>query len=208
MSSTPDYGKWIRDALAANPKLSKAGLSRHLQHGLDRSRVLKMIDGRRRIQIDELPAIAAYLGVPPPSLPVAVSELAGIAVPRIGQIAPGVWMETDVNLETEPSAVQVPSCLDPRYPPDRQGYYDLRIAIPEAGLLSGDCLLSVSIRDAKPRPFGGDLVVIIRERSGLKQFGLARAEPDGRTFKSLTKPPSSGETIKPIAVVIGVYRTY
>lgn len=205
MTDTPDYGKWIRDALAANPRLSKAGLTRHLRHGLDRTRVLKMIDGRRRIQIDELPAIAAYLGVPPPMLRVAVSDRAA-EIARIGVIAPGVWIEAAMakSSDAELERKNVPAAVDQRYPPARQGYYEIQVACAAVALLPGDCLLTVSIKDAKPRPFVGDLVVIARERAGLRQFGLARVAADLSLVALTAAAPD--ETLKPVALVIGLYR--
>lgn len=94
MADVPDYAKWIRDALDGDPNLSRAGLSRHLGHGSDRSRVVKMIDGTRRIQVDELGQIASYLGKPPPLMAMAGWTISGIR--RGGIIASTVWNEPRV----------------------------------------------------------------------------------------------------------------
>lgn len=210
MADTPDYGKWIEDALAANPRLSKAGLSRHLRHGLDRSRVLKMIDGRRRIQIDEIPDIAAYLGVPPPSLPISTGEPQAPVAPMLGRIAPGIWHESGIEkMQPRSSGRKVPAVIDTRYPASQQGYYEMGIDCPAAHILSGDCLITVPIHAGKGSRavMGGDMVVAQRTRDGLHQLVLAQAV--ARAAGTIDLRPMIGggaEPGLPIAVVIGLYR--
>ena len=86
MAKEIDYGKWIADAIDSNPRLSRSGLSRHLGHGNDRGRVIRMIAGDRKIKASEVAEIAAYLGVPPPGQPglIARLDVAGILLGHAG----------------------------------------------------------------------------------------------------------------------------
>lgn len=203
MAGTPDYGKWIRDALAANPKLSKSGLSRHLRHGLDRSRVLKMISGARRIQIDEIADIAAYLGVDPPSLPIKTGSRSGPEVTHMGTIATGIWHEGEPSPPKGARAVSIPARPDPRWPAEDQGCYEIAIDCPSAGFVAGDYAITYHGRH---RHAEGDVVVVQRTRDGLYQLGLARVLGGGTkpSLEPLTgQPPEVG---KPVALVIGLFR--
>lgn len=207
MADTPDYGKWIRDSIEANPRLSKAGLSRHLGHGLDRSRVLKMIDGRRRIQIDEIQAIADYMGVPPPKLALVTHSQESPVLPLIGIVQPGVWHEARAH-RNHPirSARRVPPSPDPRYPPGQQVCYEMGCDCPPANLLAGDGLIAVPTRTDKARPAPGTLLVMERMRDDLRQITLARSESGARDGIGL-KPlfPGDGPS-RPVAIVIAVFR--
>ena len=201
MADTPDYAKWIEAALAANPKLSKAGLSRHLGHGSDRSRVIKMLDGTRRIQIEEITAIASYLGVPPPG--VAVDVKAGVAAIRIaGIIAAGLWLEPKAPPMTRPASV--PPVLDPRYPVADQAAYEMACAHPDHAMLIGDYLIAIPPKAAGRPPHPGEIVVLARERAGLEQLALGKASErrGGREADAL----DGGEPGRVVAIVIGVFR--
>lgn len=195
----PDYGKWIEQALARNPKLSKAGLSRHMGHGSDRARVIKMVDGSRKITAQELVEIAAYLGVPPPG-----QDDLGTRVPIVGVIDPGVWLEQGVSrVDTD---IMIPPRLDRRYPAAKQVAYQMAVDVPRAMLAKGDFLLAIpktTTADVEP----GDYMVVSRERAGLRQFGLAQAEyvKSGVRLRSVTNPDSDDE-LTPVAIVIAVFR--
>jgi hypothetical protein len=201
---TPDYGKWILDGLQRNPRLSKSGLSHHLGHGVDRSRVLKMINGRRRIQVDEIPQIAAYLGIPPPDLPIktTVSEAAGIRWE--GAIMPGVWVER--GMEAPLPTTAIPPVIDARYPAGEQSAFEMTADCPAESLRARDVLITIPIK--RSRIDVGELVVAQRTRDTLSQFVLARVEADkaGRPILTPRTGGATGDSGEPIAKVIGVFR--
>ncbi len=201
-----DYGKWIRDALDADPNLSRAGLSRHLGHGGDRSRVVKMIDGSRRIQVDELGQIASYLNVPPPGMKVTAETAIVASIELAGSIASGVWHEPKARraMKTE---TPVPPRLDPRYPASQQIAYEVADDVPAAELKAGDCLVCMPFRSVRKEPLPSDLVVVLRERGGLEQFALARADAKRGRIILTTLTGSGGEIGKAVALAIGLFRS-
>ncbi len=61
---TDPYVEWIKSRLDRNPRLSRAGLARHLRR--HRSVVTKMLQGERSIKVSEMPLIEGYLGARTP----------------------------------------------------------------------------------------------------------------------------------------------
>lgn len=195
----PDYGKWIEDALRRNPTLSKAGLSRHLGHGADRARVIKLIEGRRKITAQEVREIASYLGVPPPG----GAEFQA-RVPIVGAIDPGMWLERGVSRVSD--ATMIPPRSDPRYPPETQVAYQMAVDRPSVGLLAGDFVLAVPKTNLTGAAIGMQFVAY-RERSTLRQFELAIVESNRAGL--VLRPASatkSDDDLTPVALVIGVFR--
>ena len=182
------WGKWIEDAIAANPRLSKTGLSRHLQHGLDRSRVLKMISGYRNIFVDEIEDIAAYLDVPPPLISGQRS-----VIPVIGVIGEG-----------RPSSVAVvPAAPDRRHSLETQRGYALAGPSAALNLIAGDVLITIPLGE-RPSITHGDMIVTEHPRSKTVRYGLACAEhySGGIRYASVIGD-AHGQAI---ARAIGVYR--
>lgn len=205
MADSPDYAKWIREALDADPNLSRAGLSRHLGHGGDRSRVIKMIDGSRRIQVDEIAQIASYLGVPPPGMKVTTETATIASIEFAGAIAAGFWHEPRAKRAMK-TPTAVPPRIDPRYPASQQIAYEMADDVPAANLLAGDCLVCMPFRSVRKEPLPADLIVVLRERSGLEQFGLARAEAMKHDVSLKVLTGTGSDVGKPVAIVIGVFR--
>lgn len=195
----PDYGKWIEDALRRNPNLSKAGLSRHLGHGADRARVIKIVEGRRKITAQEVREISVYLGVPPPG----ETEFAA-RVPVVGAIDPAMWLEKGVSRVSDTTII--PSRTDPRYPPETQVAYQMAVDRPSVGLLAGDFVLAVPKTTLAGAAIGMQFVAY-RERSTLRQFELATVEANrsGLVLRSAATPRVDGD-LTPVALVIGVFR--
>lgn len=54
------YLAWIRSRIKSKPHLSQAGLARAM--GVDRAMATQLFHGRRRIKLDEIEVIEAYLG--------------------------------------------------------------------------------------------------------------------------------------------------
>ena len=61
---TETYVKWIRDGLGQNGK-TQMGLADALG-GLHRSQMTKLLQGKRKLKLDEIPLVAAYLELPVP----------------------------------------------------------------------------------------------------------------------------------------------
>lgn len=203
--SEVDYGKWIADCIDADPRLSRVGLSRHLGHGNDRARVLRMIDGSRRIQVDEIAKIAAYLGKPPPALKIETETATLASIPVAAAIAAGIWHDPKVKRAMKTS-VAIPPRTDPRYPATQQIAYEMADDVPAADLKAGDCLICMPYKAVRKEPQPADLIVVLRERAGLEQFGLARAEAM-KNDVGLTVLTGTGSDVgKPVAIVIGVFR--
>jgi transcriptional regulator with XRE-family HTH domain len=85
-----DVLDWIRRGLE-QPGKTQAGLARAL--GRSPSAINNLLRGRRRLRADEIPKIARYLGMPPPS-PLSSEDLTHIAngapmVPVIGYVGAG-----------------------------------------------------------------------------------------------------------------------
>ncbi|MEL6362674.1 MAG: helix-turn-helix transcriptional regulator [Pseudomonadota bacterium] len=60
----PDFARWTREHLNANPQKTQAGLARHL--GVNKSAVSRMLSGERGISANELARIVDYLELPNP----------------------------------------------------------------------------------------------------------------------------------------------
>lgn len=186
------WGKWIEDAIAANPQLSKAGLSKHLDHGQDRSRVLKMISGFRGIDVEEIEAIAAYLGVPPPLV-----SLQRSVIPVVGVIGPDPELTASI-------AATVPASADRRHPLESQRGYALGEPCPALSMLSGDVLITV-VMDERPTITHGDIVVTEIRRGRGRRLGLAQAQ---HYSGGMRYAPLIGDTGgEAIARSIGIYRS-
>jgi hypothetical protein len=203
-----DYAKWIRDALEANPQLSQAGLARALGHDTDRSRVTKIIQGVRRIQISEIPIIAAYLRVPPPNMPIQeIPTDDGPSLPCAGSIAVGIWSEAKMTRRAP--TVAVPARIDPRFPAADQIAYEMTDGATALGILPGDYLICMPFRLTRKQPQPGDLIVTTRRRDTLAQLTLVKAVSNRGRIElqpALDGSNKSDDTGTPQAVVIGVFR--
>lgn len=195
----PDYGKWIEDALRRNPNLSKAGLSRHLGHGADRARVIKIVEGRRKITAQEVREISVYLGVPPPG----ETEFAA-RVPIVGIIDPGIWFEKGVSRVSDTTFV--PPRIDPRYPIESQISYQMAVPSLKDALLAGDYVIAVPKTTLAGAEIGKQFIAL-RERSTLRQFdlGITETNRSGLVLRSASATKSD-DPLTPVALVIGVFR--
>lgn len=67
------FRDWIRAGLKQSGK-TQVGLAQHL--GIAHPQITQLLNGKRRLNVDEVPKIAEYLGVDPPAFP-PVSNAAG-----------------------------------------------------------------------------------------------------------------------------------
>lgn len=195
----PAYAKWLQSAFKAHPQKTMADLSRHLGHAHDRARVVKMVDGTRRIQIDELLEIASFFGISPPSGIGPRGPAAPVSIPRAGIIATGMWFEAGSNAHMTGADPYIPAVIDPRYPVRYQISYEIGFDVPERFYRAGDYLICFPVEHLSRGIEAGEPVVVIRDRGGLKQFGLTKAE----TRRNRIEMAEDGD---PNAIVIGVYR--
>lgn len=63
---TRRYIEWIRANLDRSKGKTQIGLARHL--GLAHTQITMLMQGRRRLKVDEIPRIAEYLGVEVPAV--------------------------------------------------------------------------------------------------------------------------------------------
>lgn len=159
------YIKWILDAIAKNPHLSQSGLARAL--GRDRSAISLMMHGKRRIQVDELPAIASYLGVPPPDGSITTNL---ITVMIVGRVSKSDWTADFAPLG-ETTAFAFPH---PRFPPGAQVAFEIAPQIQQIVPRLGDIAIAVKAKDYRTALQPDDLIVYEKEMQGLTHWGLAR----------------------------------
>lgn len=112
------FAQWLRSALN-RPGLSQRGLARHL--GLESSQVSRMVQGKRRPQLDEIEQIAAYVGEYPPQIQSRTVAVATDIVVR-GVIMERAWREAEASDSTGLSGLspavtdRVPGIPHPDYP--------------------------------------------------------------------------------------------
>lgn len=63
-AETKKYVEWIKANLDKPAGKTQSALARHLN--LAHPQITRLLKGKRRLKIDEIPKIAAFLGVPPP----------------------------------------------------------------------------------------------------------------------------------------------
>lgn len=161
-----DYIAWIKDTLNKKPHLNQSGLARHL--GRDRSVITMILRGDREIKASELDKIEAYLGEPRPdrqgvaAAHVAIVGRLGVAWYEVGA-APGVGNRLVSPDLSRPDVRQIAYLMDS----------------PLLGYPAGAVVIAVPVERGKP--MAGGVVVVRRERAGLENLILARADEAGGT---------------------------
>lgn len=166
---------WIKKGLLA-PGKSKGGLAKAL--GIHPSQISRLLTGHRQLKAEEVPLVARYLGVPPPShedapfdvdLPFEespaskISDSAPAGIPVSGAVAAGHWLELDAVVD-ESRFSPLPIGPSREFSPRAQyglvvrGTSINRIATP------GDILLCVDCAETGLEPDQGDLVIVQRLR--------------------------------------------
>lgn len=74
---TMRYVEWIRANLDRSKGKTQIGLARHL--GLAHTQITMLMQGRRRLKVDEIPKIADYLGVEPPTVEISDEDANDLA---------------------------------------------------------------------------------------------------------------------------------
>lgn len=142
------FAAWLRNILT-RPGLSQRGLARHL--GLEPSQVSRMVQGKRRPQIDEIEKIAAYVGEYPPQLQ-SRSVVSTTEVVVRGIVMEHAWQEVAViqGRATAPAPERVPGVLHPEYPIALQYAYE--IVDPTVRAIGRQYIVAVPIEDVERAP--------------------------------------------------------
>lgn len=183
MPTQTEYIRWISRALADNPRLTQAGLARAI--GKPRSTISMMLSGRRRIQLDEIPTMAVYLGVNPPEA--SPSDNQSVQVPVMGRITRGDWTSHFEPLRSD----QVMALPIEPYPASAQVAFEVAPHISAAVPRLGDYAICVPMRDYRKFPQPNDLVVYRVENDGLVHWGVARVVR--RSHTTVLIPAASDE---------------
>lgn len=145
--------------------------------GIAPTRVTEMRHGRRRIQQQEMPALARLLGMEDDDLLTTTRVTRTIEIPHLGKVAQGVWLEQSF---VEPDSLESVS-YDVR--PGDPGPADLFAVTPEG--LSMNLLFPPGIQLICRRvPFGfaelraGDLVVVERTNHDLREMTCKKLKID------------------------------
>lgn len=217
------YLDWIVRGLQ-KPGKTKKGLAGVL--GVHPSGVTALLKGERRLQLVEVPKVAAYLeeevpeGVAnsvntliPPGQPSALGS--ALAVPLLAitaVIAPSVWREAGVAVVI---AERIPSSPDPRVSDLKQ--YACKIEADPSRFV-----ICVPYSEMRSRPVANDVVHVRRTRKGFYEDTLRTVRISSRGQVRLELEPSgarageavlaypaaakAGETIEIKGLVVGYYQ--
>lgn len=166
MTNDTKYLKWLREGLAKPGKTQK-GLARAL--GIDPMGVSRLVNGKRRFQIDELRIISSYLAEPLPSADVALTlqpKLGGVRV--MGRVGPGIWQEGDVDLG------EIAGLIDKRFPISVQRGFVLDADAPAFNLARGALFLTVPLRDYSQYSSDSSLCIVTRKQGALTNYQIAQ----------------------------------
>lgn len=208
------YIDWIKRGLQ-KPGKSRIGLARHL--GVTSGQITHLLKGDRRLKADLLPKISAYLGEPLPTnknvIPPAEQaeqkayenvnkalpegHLTVTLVPVVGEVAAGVWRESDAMGYTgkEPQIPIVPL----GYPHSKQfAYHIIGNSMNQMRMQGGDYVVCVPYFERRSEITDGDFVVVERRNGQLTErtLKIVRVMPDGYQLE----PRSSEPGHKPIFV--------
>lgn len=201
---------WIREGLK-QPGKSQAGLARAMGRAPPAvSNMLSKSGKKRRLLAEEIPVIAAYLGVQPPAV-AATSDVELIAVRDrlvpvrvVGTVEAGAFREVDEFDQSE--FEEIYDTPDPKFPNARRAAWtvsgDSMDALRPRPILSGDKVICVDFDDLHGKvPLRDDMVVVVeRTRDGgmTREWSVKQIEIyDDRTE---FHPRSNNPRHKPIVV--------
>ena len=213
--------EWIEKRLAELGK-NKAGLGRAL--GAPRQRITEITAGRRRVAVEEIPALANYLEMATFDVLQALvgqsydTQAPYLGVSVVGAVQAGAWNENAQWEESFHYAVPVPP--DPRYP--NYSRYGLEVRGESMDLVypEGSVVICVPIREIESEPDNGARVIVERRNFGgeteatVKELAIDPAGDKWLTAKSSNPahsapiPLSDGQTeaVEITGLVIGSYR--
>lgn len=172
-------------------------------------------------RLDTLVALAHVLQVTPEWLAFEVGESRSAGLRVRGEVAAGIWVETEGLTDTPPIA-PVPVEADPDYPHDAQYGLLVRGTSVNRVARGGSILICVDVAAGGIEPAAGDLVIVERRRMQGKQREVTAKRVQRRGSRIELVPDSDdpawkaqaaldpmrapeGETLSICAVVIAVY---
>lgn len=173
---TRRYIDWIVAALEATGK-TRVGLAKHLN--LAHPQITQLLKGRRRLKVDEVPKIADYLGVPPPTVDIDIPDM--VEVPLISMVSAGQLADNVHDLSELPTIPAINL-------PDGE-WIAMRVDGPSMNKISPpDSIIFVNTRDKRLVSNG---CYIIADESGAATYKRYRPNEDP-PFQ-----PASYEDIEP-----------
>jgi Helix-turn-helix len=169
------YIIWLRRGFDL-PGKSKSGLAKHL--GVAPSRISEIINGKRRLRLDELNSASSYFGLPKPSDDVLLSpqRIGGVTV--TGRIEAGVWV--DPTYTGNITGDQIAGLIDPRYPLSDQTARAIGTTAKDGTVKNGDHIIVVDLKTYRPNGLlPGDHFVFSENKNGLTRECLAKAVAKG-----------------------------
>lgn len=170
-ASTEMYLDWIREALK-QPGKTQVGLAAHL--GVAHPQITQLLKGRRNLKVQEIPKIAEYLGVDPPSQEVAPSSTKWVQARKVGTVAAGLFRVVDEFDQSEPDEISVPR--DEHFPHARQMTFEVEgdsmDALRPRPILPGDTIVCTAYEDVAGKLLLRDGMVVVVERS--RDAGMMR----------------------------------
>ncbi|MBB4066784.1 LexA family protein [Gellertiella hungarica] len=161
------YLDWIRKGLKSSGKTQTA-LAAHL--GVAHPQITMLMHGKRNLKVHEIPKIAEFLGVPPPSVELQPYSATQVPIRKAGIVEAGAFREVDEFDQSEPEEEY--GYPDPRYPNARQMFFevsgDSMDDLRPAPILPGAKIFCVAYEDIAHRitPQQGMVVVVERTRDG------------------------------------------
>jgi SOS-response transcriptional repressor LexA len=172
-----DWQKWIKGALefsGMKQNALAAAIERELGVNFDKSKINKVVAGKRSLSTDESMAIFRITGFPLPLDGLPKKHLAAVEIaPVVGVVSAGYWFENDMELnqETEPG---IP-CVPGKYVGLKQFAYRVQGQSMNADrIFDGDFVICVPYWEARSKLTGGDTVIVLRTRGQLKELSCKR----------------------------------
>lgn len=192
MTQQDEIVQWIIRSLRKHPHLTQAGLARAL--GRSKAAVTYLVTGKRRLTINEIPVVEAYLGEP---APVTKRSAAGIESIPISGVINRAWHEPGRQPKSGRAVLPI---LDASWTQDAQIAYEIGENAPAWRMITGDVLIAVSTAAFDtPRP--DDLVIVTRRRAGLETLVLAELGTD-KAIKPIIGSPRAGKDEEVITAVV------
>lgn len=198
---TKQYLDWIRENLKKTGK-TQSGLAAHL--GIAHPQITQLLKGNRKLKVDELPRIAAYLEADLPTGDVVLSSGGLTEGVVAGLVEAGAFREVDEFDQSDRQRVAIPR--DDKFPNARQMLFDVAgdsmNDLKPRPILPGDRLVTISYEDVGHliELKSGMVVVVQRERDGghFREWSVKQLElyPDRSEFH----PRSTNPKHKPIII--------
>lgn len=177
-----DIVEWMKAGLQ-KPGKTQVGLAKAL--GRSPSVVTNILAGIRELKLREIPLVANYLEIQPPTAVAApspyddINEPALVELPVLGEVAAGVWADEDADL-IENETLLVP--YDPRFEPEDQYLLKVRGSSINRRAVNGSFVRCLKLFAAPRKPQDGDWVIVRRMRNGSAETTVKRfrISPDGQ----------------------------